>query len=118
MDIDYENWIHSLQHKSLCHKLTLDVKVHRLADSTTNTIRHVAPERSLVVAAHTEYSDSGAAISELNSVTGRNLRAAVQPDERERGSRGGAGQTDGAELQQDCVVGSHRHIRDWCCWYK
>ncbi len=76
-----------------------------MADSTTDTIRHVAPERSLVVACHIEYSESGASISELNSVTGCNLRAAVHPEERERGARGGAGQTDrAAELEQDSVV--------------
>ncbi|KAI9515307.1 hypothetical protein NQZ68_026039, partial [Dissostichus eleginoides] len=33
--------------------------------------------------------------------------AAVQPEERERGSRGGAGQTDGAaELLQLCAAGA------------
>ena len=87
-----------------------------LADFTSDTIGHVAPERPLVIPGHINLSESGASISELNSVTLCNLSAAVHPEERERGSRGGAGQTDrAAELKEVCVVWSHHHTRDWCC---
>lgn len=59
------------------------------------------------------YGKSGTAIRELDSVAGRDLGAAVQPEEREGGSRGEAGQTDGAaELHQVRSVGSHHHIGD------
>ncbi|KAF3839305.1 hypothetical protein F7725_018022 [Dissostichus mawsoni] len=54
-----------------------------------------------------QFHTLGSSISDLNSVTSCNLRAAVQPEERERGSRGGAGQTDGAvELHQLCAAGA------------
>lgn len=91
-------------HKSSLYKLTVDEKIHRLADHTTDTIRHDAPERSLVTAGHTHHGESGASVSELNSVTLCDLRAAVQPEERGGGARGGAGQTHRAELQQVCGV--------------
>lgn len=52
--------------KFCLHKLTLDEKIHRLADLTTDTIRPVAPEQSLVIAGHINYSKSGASVSELD----------------------------------------------------
>ena len=86
---------------NLCHKLTLDDNIHWLADSISEAIGHVAPERSLVVAGHIENSEIGASVAELHSVAGCDLGAAVQPEEGERGPGGEAGQTDGAvELQQ------------------
>ena len=61
----------------------------------------MTPESFLVIAGHIDYSEGGVFISELQSVAICDLRAAVQPEERERGSRGGAGQIDGAaELHQ------------------
>ena len=75
----------------------------------------MTPEWSLVIEGHTDYSESGASISELNSVTGCNLRAAVHPDVRERRSRGGAGQTDRAERQHVCAAGSCYYIRYRLC---
>ena len=65
----------------------------------------MTPEQSLVIASHTDDDEGGASISELNSVTGCDLRAAVQPQERRGRAGGGAGQTGGAvELHQVCVV--------------
>ena len=76
----------------------------------------MTPERSLVIAGHVDYSEGGASIGELNSVTCCNFRAAVQPEERRGGSRGGAGQTDGAaELHQVCAAGSYDYVRDRHC---
>ncbi len=99
--------------------LTADGEVYWITGAIADRIGHTTLEWSLVIAGHTEYSESGASISELNSVTGCNLRAAVHPEERERGSRGGAGQMDrAAELRQVCVVGSYHHTGDWFCSLK
>ncbi len=68
--------------------LTADGKVYCIAGAITDRIEHVTPEWSLVIAGHIEYSESGVSISELNPVVGCNLRAAIHPEERERGSGG------------------------------
>ena len=75
---------------------------------------------SLVIAGHVDYCESGASISELNSVALCNLRAFVKPDEIRGGSRGGAGQTDGAAagLQNVCGAGIHLHVGYWSCGMK
>lgn len=101
-------------------ELTLDKKIDRQADFTSDTIGHVAPEWPLVIPGHINYSESGTSVSELNPVTLCNLRAAVHPEERERGSRGGAGQTDGAAsgLQNVCGAGIHLHVGYWSCGMK
>ena len=79
----------------------------------------MTPEWSLVIAGHIDYSEGGAFISEVNSVTCCNFSAAVQPEESERGSRGGAGQTDGAvELHQVCAAGSYHYIGDCLCGWE
>lgn len=76
----------------------------------------MTPEWSLVIAGYIDYSESGSSISELNSVTGCNYKAAVQPEERGGGSRGGAGQTDrAAELHHICGVGSYHNIGNSLC---
>lgn len=88
-----------------CHKLTLDEKIHWPADFITNTVGHIAPEWPLIITGHNDDSESGASITELNSGTFCNLRAVIQSEGREGGSRGGAGQSDRtAELQQNFVV--------------
>ncbi|TNN52149.1 hypothetical protein EYF80_037631 [Liparis tanakae] len=82
-------------------ELTVDGEVYWITGAIADGIKHRAPEGSLVVTSHIDYRESGASVSELNSLTGCDLRAAVEPGERGRGSRGGAGQTDGAvELHQ------------------
>ena len=79
----------------------------------------MTPEWSLVIAGHIDYSEGGAFISEVNSVTCCNFSVAVQPEESERGSRGGAGQTDGAvELHQVCAAGSYHYIGDCLCGWE
>lgn len=76
-----------------------------LTGGITDRIECFTLEWSQVIAGHVDYSESGASISELNSVTGTDLRAAVQPEEREGGSRGGAGQTGcTVELNQLCAA--------------
>lgn len=73
-------------------------------------------EWALVVAGHVDYRENGAPVGELDSVAGCDLRTAVQPEEREVRSRGGAGQTDGASrLRQVCGVGSYHNIGDFRC---
>ena len=54
----------------------------------------MTPERSLVIAGHTDDGEGGASISELNSVAGCDLRAAVQPPERQGGAGGDGAQND------------------------
>ena len=79
----------------------------------------MTPESFLIIAGHFDYSEGGASISELQSVTCSNFSAAVQPEESERASRGRAGQTDGAvELHQVCAAGSYHYIGDWPCGWK
>lgn len=73
-------------------------------------------EWALVVAGHVDYRENGAPVGELDSVAGCDLRTAVQPEEREVRSRGGAGQTDGAvELHQVCAASICMCIVDWLC---
>ena len=60
-------------------QLTADCKVHRLTDSIADIIGRVAAERSLVIAGHIDYGESGASITKLNSLTGCDLRAAIEP---------------------------------------
>lgn len=70
-------------------------------------------ERSLVVACHINYGESGASISDVNPLAGCDLSAAVQPEEGRERSRGGAGQTDGAvEFQQLCGARRYYNIGD------
>lgn len=80
----------------------------------------MTPVRPLIITGHVNYSDSGASISEMHSVTYCRLRAAVQPQERERRLRGGAGQTDRADsgLENFCSVNICLHIGYLCCGRK
>ena len=72
--------------------------------------------KSLIIAGHTGYVKSGVSISELNSFIGCNLRAVVQPEEREGGSRRRAEQNDrAAELHQVCAANFYLYIGDWHC---
>ena len=102
----------------VCYKLTVDVKIYWITGDTTDSIGHSTDQWSVITAGHIDDSESTASISELNSLTGCNLRAAVQPAERRRGSRRRAGQTDRAELHQICAVGSYLYIGDWLCGWK
>lgn len=74
--------------------LTADGKVYWITGAITDRIKHTTPERPLVIAGHTDHRESGVSVSELNSVTGCNLRAAVHPEERDGGSRGDRARND------------------------
>lgn len=79
--------------------LTADEECHWIAGVITEIIKHTTHERSLVVACHINYGESGASVADVNSVAGCDLRAAVQPEERQSRSRARAGQTrDGAPV--------------------
>lgn len=66
--------------------LTADNEVHRLAGAVTDRIRRMTPEGSLVVAGHPDDDEGGSFVSGVNSVTGCDLGAAVEPDVGERGA--------------------------------
>lgn len=105
--------------KTAVYSLTVDGQVDRTAGAVTGGVGHVAPEGSLVVAGHVVDDQGGSSISGVNSVTGCDLRAAVEPEEREGGTGGGAGQPDGAVgLHQVSIRVRHHDARDWNYWLK
>lgn len=97
--------------------LTADCKVYWITGAITDRIEHATPERSLVVAGHINYCESGVSVGELNSVGGCNLRAAVHPEERDGGSRGDGARNHGwtIELHQVGLIGCQRHIWNDLC---
>ena len=98
----------------------MDGEGYWITGFSAHKIGHMTHKWSLVIAGHVDYREGGASIGELNSVALCNLRAAVQPEERRGGSRGGAGQTDGATagLQDVCGAGIHLHVGYWSCGMK
>lgn len=66
----------------------------------------MAHKRSSVISAHIDDNKPGAIVHQLDSVTGRDLGGSVDPAEGTRGSRGGTGETNAAELRQVCHIGS------------
>lgn len=75
--------------------LTADEECHWIAGVITEIIEHTAHERSLVVACHINYGESGASVADVNSVAGCDLRTVVQPEERWSRSKASTGQTRG-----------------------
>ena len=85
--------------------------MHRLAVAGADVVRHVANEWSLVIAGHTDDGESGVSITKLNSITGCDQRAAIDPQVREgrtRGDRAGQGYRV-IELHQVGCAGSQCH---------
>lgn len=98
--------------QKLCNILTADSQAYWLTSAITDRIEHMTPERSLVIASQVDDCESRASISELNSVTGCDLRTSIHPEvreERARGDRTG----DGCQTVELCWVGlvhSYCHI--------
>lgn len=71
---------------STINQLTADSEVYWITGPITDGIKHFTSKWSRIIAAHADNIERGVSVSELNSVSGCNLRAAVHPAERERGS--------------------------------